>query len=393
LSGFWVSHQASLLAFVGALLLIALSNALSLRRLGRSPWPARFPRVSVLVPARDEEANIGPCVRSLVAQDYPDFEVVVLDDNSTDATPALLAALQVENAHLRVLQGRPLPEDWLGKHWACYQLALAADGELLLFTDADTRHHPATLADAVTALLAEKADLLTAFVREDVESWAERLTVPVMNWSVFSFLPFWLAHRLHIPAYSAANGQLMLFRRSAYDRIGGHAAVRAHPVDDIQLARRIISHDLRWRMASALDRVSCRMYRDLRQVREGFSKNLFAAFGYSIPFFAFVWLWLVIVYCEPLVVVFLFGLKLVPGRFQGLPVSGLSFGLALGAVTCSLLHWCLSYRYLRFPVYPALMYPVSVLVFAAIAIRSVIVTLRREATWKGRAVTNLRRVD
>jgi chlorobactene glucosyltransferase len=391
-NGLWINHQASLLAFVGVLLLIALSNILSLRRLGQCPRPAGLPRVSVLVPARNEETNIGPCVRSLLAQNIQAFEVLVLDDNSTDSTPSILAALQAEDDRLQILQGQPLPEGWIGKHWACHQLAEAATSELLFFTDADTRHHPETLGDAIAVLLAEKADLVTAIVREDVESWAERLTVPVMNWSILSFLPFWLAHRLHIPVYSTANGQLMLFRRSAYDCVGGHAAVRAHPVDDIQLARRIIAHGLRWRMTSALDRVSCRMYTDFGLVREGFSKNLFAAFDYNIPLFVFVWLWLVVVFWEPLVEVFLLGLNLVFGPFRTLPVSDLSLGLALGAVVCSLLQWGLLCRYLRFPLYLALLYPISVIAFAAIAIRSLIVTVRKRATWKDRTLTSARRV-
>jgi chlorobactene glucosyltransferase len=129
LTPFWLQHQLGIATFLGILLLIALGNLLALRRLGTYPLPPLFPRVSVLLPARNEEAVIGDCVRSLLAQDYPDFEVLVLDDGSTDGTGDVLAALARTDDRLRVLTGRPLPEGWLGKHWACQQLADAATGD------------------------------------------------------------------------------------------------------------------------------------------------------------------------------------------------------------------------------------------------------------------------
>ena len=148
-------HYFSLAIFTAVLLCIALSNWRTLRRLGSYPDPTRWPRVSVLVPARNEETNIGPCVRSLLAQEYPALEVVVLNDNSTDRTGAILAELAADDVRLRVLSGQPLPEGWLGKHWACHQLGQAATGDLLLFTDADTRHGPHSVRSGVAALQAE----------------------------------------------------------------------------------------------------------------------------------------------------------------------------------------------------------------------------------------------
>jgi len=161
-------HYFSLAAFTAALVVIALSNWHTLRRLGSYPDPTRWPRVSVLIPARNEEANIGPCVRSLLAQEYPDLEVFVLNDHSTDRTGAILAEIQAADARLRVLSGQELPQGWLGKHWACHQLGQAATGDLLLFTDADTRHGPHSVRAGVAAQQAEDADLVTAIPREEV---------------------------------------------------------------------------------------------------------------------------------------------------------------------------------------------------------------------------------
>ena len=181
----WLYFEISVVAFVACLVLISLSNWRVLRRMDRYRWAGRLLRVSVLVPARNEEANISNCVRSLLAQDYPDFEVVVLNDGSTDRTGEILAELA--GARLRVLEGADLPEGWLGKNWACHQLAEAADGEIILFTDADTRHGPQSVRHGVAALEAEGADLLTAIPHEETVTWAERLVVPVIPWSILTF--------------------------------------------------------------------------------------------------------------------------------------------------------------------------------------------------------------
>jgi chlorobactene glucosyltransferase len=378
LTSSYTQHQTSLIAFVVALLLIALSNLRSLRRLGDWPLCSRFPRVSILIPARNEEHNIGPCVRSLLAQEYPDFEVLALNDDSSDGTTQVLAALAAEDPRLRVPEGKPLPPDWLGKHWSCHQLAQAADGELLLFTDADTRHHPHTLRDAVAALFAERADLLSAVPRLEVHSWAERLTVPIVPWSIFCFLPLTLAHRLRTPTLSATVGYCMLFRRQAYEEIGGHRAVRQHAVDDLALGRRIKAHGFRCHLADGQRRIRCRMYRAPRQVYEGFTKNLFAAFEYRLLVFVFIWLWVGTVFLEPLLVALL-GLTIVP-------LPELSLRLAATAIAVSLLLWGITHWRFGFPLYLTLFYPLTIILVVIIAMSSMALTLAGRTTWKGRTL-------
>jgi chlorobactene glucosyltransferase len=328
------------------------------------------------VPARNEEDNIGPCVRSLLAQSYPSFRVLVIDDNSSDRTWQVLTELANETDRLRIFQGQPLPSAWLGKHWACHQLSRVASGELLLFTDADTRHHPSALCNAVAALLKHEADLLTAIPRQHVGTWGERLVVPLFPWTVFCFLPLILAHHWRWPAFSASVGQYMLFRRQAYDQIGGHASVRQSVIDDIALGRRIKAQGLRWRLFDASDCVGCRMYHSFREACEGFCKGLFPAFGGNALVYIFVWLWLLLVFLEPLVVLIF--------CLTDIAIPPPLCTLAMAAVALSLLLWGLTHWRFRFPLYLTLFYPATIVLGCFVAVRSMMRTLGKKTTWKGR---------
>jgi chlorobactene glucosyltransferase len=374
--------EIAIAIFLGAALLIAVTNFWFLRRLSSYPEPPRFPSVSVLVPARNEERNIVQCVHSLLAQDYPDYQVIVLDDESTDRTWELLQSLARGDERLKVIKGKPLPEGWIGKHWACHQLAEAAGGELLLFTDADTRHHPYALRDAVSALLYEDADLLTAIPREETRTFGERIIVPIIPWAVFSLLPVGLCHALRLPVLSLTIGQFMLFRKQAYEKIGGHAAVRKHAVDDVILGRLIKAHRMNWRMADAADRVSCRMYWNFREAYEGFTKNVFAAFDYAlVPFFLTYFLF---------AVVFWFPILSFIGGALGLVQLGSAAGFNFLAIMFAVFTWGISYWRSGIPVYFAIMYPVTIAIIFWIALRSMIFAITGKATWKDRTLAKYR---
>ncbi|MEO0158840.1 MAG: glycosyltransferase, partial [candidate division WOR-3 bacterium] len=340
------------------------------------------PRVSILVPARNEERNISQCVHSLLAQDYPDYEVIVLDDESTDGTWDILQSLSRGDKRLKIIKGEQLPEGWIGKHWACHQLAKAAEGELILFTDADTRHHPYTLRDAVGAMLEEEADLITALPREEVRTWGEKMIVPIISWAVFSMLPVGLCHALKAPILSLTIGQFMLFRRRAYEKIGGHQAIRAHAVDDVALGRRIKAAGMRWRLVDGAGRVSCRMYWGFLEAYEGFTKNIFAAFDYAIIPFFLTYLWFAIVFWLPII-------HLIGGAL-GFFTASSSTGLAFLAVVLSIMLWGVSHWRSGIPVYFAILYPAIIALIFWISVRSIIFAIKGKATWKGRTLVKYR---
>lgn len=375
--------MTGIVAFQLVVVLVVISNAAALARPGRARRGAPEPRVSLLVPARDEAGNIQACVRSLLAQTYPRLEVIVLDDGSEDGTPALLERERERDGRLTVLAGEDPPVGWTGKNWACHQLSQAAHGEILLFADADTVFvDPEAVLRIVRTLQEHRTDLLSALPRQVLGTLGEALVVPMLYWALLSFTPMALMLWWRRAPFARAVGQVMAFRRDAYDRVGGHAAVKGSVVEDIELARRIARAGLTSRIMDATTLVSCRMYRGGRAAAEGFAKNLFAVFGYAIVPYAFVWGWLAFVALEPFAVIGLHAA--LPGRVPLEP------GLLLATLALSLLQWGLVYARLRLPVGPALLYPLTMIVFLAVAIRSFVDAVRQRATWKGRPVARPR---
>ncbi|MCS7220030.1 MAG: glycosyltransferase [Anaerolineae bacterium] len=375
----WQGQQTGVVVYLIVVLINTLLNILSLRRLGNHSQLNTWPAVAVLVPARDEEANIHRCLTSLLAQDYPDFEVWVLDDHSSDRTPAILAKLAAFDTRLHVLYGAPLPPGWLGKPWACQQLAEAVPVEvpLLLFVDADTWHHPAMLKTIVAMLEAEGLDLLSILPRQVTITLAEKLTVPIIPWSLFSHFPLALAQRFRWPAFAAAIGQVMLFRREAYQAMGGHAAVRREVAEDMALARLAARCNLRWRLLPAPDHTFCRMYRSAPAAWEGFGKNLYAVFGRHLTLYLFIWSWLGIVFLGPWLM--LTGALLMSWPVS-MPLAALAIGLA--AAVWLLTAWHLQLSIAVVPLYPAIMLTAFLLAFHSLG-----QALTHQATWKTRQVS------
>jgi chlorobactene glucosyltransferase len=268
------------LAMSGGTLLTNLATFRTPR--GTVPTPA--PRVSILIPARNEALNIRACVESLLAQEYPDFGIWVLNDQSEDETGTILQQLvQGRNEEitprLKVLKGTPLPEGWAGKNWACHQLVEAADpaSEYFLFTDADTIHQPHALRAAVAEAEHNHLGLLSLMPEQQVETLAEQLIVPLFGLQILGYLPLLAMEHLPISALAAANGQYLLFRRSAYVQMGGHAAIAGEIAEDVSLAR-LSKGQGRIRLANGAGLVRCRMYRTLDEILRGFRRSFSSGF-------------------------------------------------------------------------------------------------------------------
>jgi chlorobactene glucosyltransferase len=377
---FWASQQWTVIGFLVVTTLIEVSNWFVLKHLEEFTALPRVPRVSVLVPARNEARVIERCVISLLAQDYPDFDVLVLDDDSTDGTGEILHRLASTDQRLRVLEGRPLPAGWIGKHWACQQLLEHADGEYVLYVDADTCHHRSAVRNGVAAMLAGHLDLLSAIPREVVGTFGELLTVPMPVWSFFALLPMWLAFHTRTPLLASAIGQYMMFRTASLKQIGGFKCIHSNAVDDLSLARLIKASGMRWRLADGTERVTCRMYFGLRGCVQGFSKNLYAVFYHNPLLFAFVWLFVLMVYSAPVAVL------VASACGYAIPFQGIV--TALGAVGLSILQWSVIAVRFHFPWALSLTWVLGQPVCVFIALRSIVQSLTQRATWKDRVISS-----
>jgi glycosyl transferase family 2 len=257
-----------------------LVNRAALRRPPQAPPPVTVP-VSLLVPARDEAARIAPTIRSLLAQDgLEDVEVLVLDDGSTDGTAAVVTEAADGDPRLEVLIGAPPPPGFLGKPHACAQLAAAARGEVLVHVDADVVLAPSAVAAAVAVLRGpEPLDLLCPWPRQVVTGALARLVQPLLAWSWLTTVPLRVAERSGRPSMALANGQFLLVEAAALARVGGWAAVRGAVLDDLALARAVRRSGGRTGVADGSGLATCRMYDSGADLRAGYRKSLWAAFG------------------------------------------------------------------------------------------------------------------
>lgn len=333
------------------------------------------PLVSILVPARNEAANIEACLAGLLAQDYPHFEVVVLDDGSTDDTAARVLRLASGSGRLRLERGVPLPHGWAGKTHACRQLAQRARGDWLLFVDADTRHAPELLSRAMGEAVRTEADLLSAFPRQEIGTPGEALTVPFIYWVLFTLLPLRFVWERPEPAFTAACGQFLLARREPYFASGGHGAAPWSLHDGLHLARRFKREGRRVRLADLSPWISCRMYRGLRECWNGFSRNAFQAIG-SLPALAFMTLVQAQLFLAPFVF-------LVWGMAAGAAWVG-----PVGAQVLLLLGIQASLRRrFGYPWLSVLGLPAGILLLIAIQWRSAWLSMRGGIVeWKGRSL-------
>ena len=363
-----IALVAWVMAFFRTLLNLALVPRL------RAGAPALGPRVSVIIPARDEARMIEGTVRAWLAQRYENLEVIVVNDRSTDATEEILNRVVVENPHLIVIHGVELPAGWLGKPWALHQGSSRANGDLLLFVDADVIYDPDGLAAAVDELERHDASLLALLPYIEMVGFWENVAMPGLAFTALTMLPTWFVNRTKMPWMAIGGGTGNLVRRADYDRAGGHEALKAAVVDDIGLARLIRRHRGRTLVVRADDLVRLRMYHGGGEIVRGFTKNLFAAFGRSY-----------------LVALFWVSLAVICNLF---PYAFALMGDRVSMVTVALItsSRVILFRSLRYRLDNALFgHPPMMLFWCAVALRSMWVTgVRGRLDWRGRTYDTAR---
>jgi chlorobactene glucosyltransferase len=255
--------------------------------------------ISILIPARNEEHNIVKCLESVLQQDYPLKEIIVLDDFSSDNTFEL--AKSFSNRGIKAIKGKDLPAGWIGKNWACSQLSKEATGNYLLFIDADVYLNPNTLSSAYNELVKSDLALLSVFPTQALKSFGEYLVVPLMNWILLNFLPLVLVYKLKIESFVAANGQFMFWNKKYYDLLGGHESVKDKVVEDMELARKCKKEKLKVKTFLGGELVFCKMYNSFGDAVKGFSKNFYAGFNMHPVLFIILITGLLVIFIYPIV--------------------------------------------------------------------------------------------
>ncbi|MDR1786312.1 MAG: glycosyltransferase family 2 protein [Spirochaetaceae bacterium] len=339
----------------GFFLLFCLANILWMRRHSRGILSCDGPRVSVLVPARNEEDNIRNCLDSLLNQTYRNYEILVLNDNSEDNTLAILREYEQKfPGKVRCFDGKPLPHDWQGKCYAMHQLTARAEGEFLLFTDADTVHTPDSVSYAAANLIRNNADMISGYIHQDLLTLGERLTVPLMFMLTGFILLLPLDKVLRNPMFAAAIGQYIAVRASSFRAIGGYEAVKKMTTEDMYLARLLKRAGYKTLFIMTESVARCRMYHSYRDAVCGIGKNIFDFFEKRTAVLFVILAAIVIFMLFPPFILFY---RVVAALFFAQPLDTFALCLAVH-VALIFLAWFTLFWFQKLPLGPAFYYPV-----------------------------------
>lgn len=346
-------------------------------------------KISVCIPARNEEVNIGRLLDSIVTQKYNHFDVHVLDDQSEDRTFEIVQAYHDQYPDLIHLhRGEKKPSDWMGKPWACQQLGNYAKGQILLFLDADTTLEPNLISSVSAAFRNYDIQMLTVWPEQILGTFWEKCVIPLVYYALVTILPSiyvyrnprwmpnWAALKLR-NSFAAACGQCIAIKNKTYIAMGGHGSVKNRIVEDVELARVLKSNGFNMRMFHGVNSISCRMYLNEKEMFNGFRKNFFTGFNHSLILFIIAAVIHLIVFILPYLTLFY---SLTTGY-------GALFYLSIGSIGLVLLHRLILALWFKWdPIY-AFTHPLGVLWFQRLGLVSLMdLILGKKKEWKGRTL-------
>lgn len=351
-----ISLALSCLAFA-----LVILNSLTIRVVRNQPFEIRE-SVSILVPMRNEEKNAANCVTTLISQaGLLDFEILVVDDNSTDQTKREL----LKFSEIKLLNGKPLPDGWLGKLWALDQLVLASSGKYLVFIDADVRLTPNAIASAIKQM--RDWDFISAYPKQITSGFIQRLFQPLLQWSWLASVPLIISQKFSVQSMVVANGQFLIIKRGAYLKSGGFGLVRSEVLDDLMIAKQLVKSGFKGGVAEASNVATCQMYDSSKQLIKGYQKSLWKAFG------------------SPLGSIAAIALLFTTGV---LPLIATVFGSEIGLISFSLILLSRIISAIRTNTLPntALLHPLAILFLIGLIAYSWVGKLSKSLTWRDRPV-------
>ena len=347
---------------------VTLFNFISNPKLSSTPR-AYDDFVSILIPVRNEEQNILSLLESIRDQEYRNYEVIILDDHSTDQTLSICREFCDLNKKFRVISGKALPTGWLGKNYACYQLAEHSQGDLLMFLDADVTLANGLINNTVHRMRFYRLDLLSLFPNQIMASLGERMIVPLIHFILLNLLPLRLVRLSKSPAFCAASGQFMLFNARSYKENQWHSLVMNKVVEDIEIMKLLKASGLKGEALLANGYIFCRMYKNFGEAFKGFSKNLFAGFNNNV---IGLFLYLLLVILGPLAIGYILSAELLSFALSLIILSRIMISLMSGQNV-----WL-----------NIILHPVQMASMIFIAVISVKKYFTKTVIWKGRTIKN-----
>ncbi|KHE71426.1 glycosyltransferase family 2 protein [Halobacillus sp. BBL2006] len=361
-----------LLIVTSVLNIWTIMNSLFLIPLSSPKFLSKQPKVSLLVPLRNEEDNVEGLIQSLRKLTYPSLEILLLDDHSTDDTYSLLLHEVKGDARFTIHQGKELPDGWNGKVHACHQLSQWATGTYFLFLDADARVAPTVIEQTLATMEQHKANMLSGFPHYPNNHFLSHMLVPLQHMVIQLHLPLAIANFTNRPLFTAACGIFIMIDRKTYETVGGHASVKGSLVEDVHLAREVKKKGYKMVLANITPAVLSYMYSTASETWEGFNKNIYTGLGRSIPMVIALSLFYSIVFLLPLGYLF-------AGLIQGswiyiLPyLLTVAFKMYVDART-------------GHPLWLSFFVPISIVLLIAIMFSSMFIHLKGHTyTWKGRS--------
>ncbi|MCZ4225584.1 glycosyltransferase [Pedobacter rhodius] len=324
-------------------------------------------KVSILIPARNEAENILQLLQSIKEQDYANYEVIVLDDDSNDNTFGLVSRFSEENKQFKIVKGKELPKGWLGKNYACHQLAEVATGKYFLFVDADELIKRGLINSLIFRVENNGLSLLSIFTNQVMLSFGEKITVPLMHFILLNLLPLRLVRFSKNPAFSAASGQCMFFDATNYRENQWHKCVKNRVVEDIEIMKLVKQTGFKVEALLANGLIHCRMYKNLGEGINGFSKNLLAGFGNNI---LILLIYQLLVMSWPILLFINYDLHLLALPITLIVLSRIMIAFLSGQNV----------------VLNLILHPLQMLLFLLISVKSISNHLLKRGSWKGRLI-------
>ena len=353
------------IGFLAFQLINVLLNFIFHQKIKKATLPLNE-QISILIPARNEEHNIRFLLDDLQKMKNSTFEIIIFDDQSTDNTASIVQEYANIDKRIKLVQSDKLPNDWLGKNHACYQLAQLAKGNYYLFVDADVRLHGSIIEDAVSFLKKHKLGLLSVFPTQIQKSLGEKLSVPVMNYILLTLLPLIFVRLSPFSSHAAANGQFMLFNAFTYKKNQPHIVFKSSPVEDIAISRYFKKQKIKIACVTGEKRIKCRMYKSYNEARNGFTKNVFMFFG-NQPVLAFLFLMFATLGFIPVLI----------SQPNNLPIYFIVI------IFIQIVYSITSNQGVLLNV---LLFPAQLLFLFQVMIKSVFIKKHKQYTWKGRNI-------